>query len=265
MTIQFDRCAESRKWFTHFSLRSMTCLYVSTTPTCQLTPTEVATVTKSLQQFQLGEGSDGRRLLERGRNYALPKGDPTFVDALSLFIKEEQQHSRYLASFMESQGIPLASKHWVDSTFRRLRGLGGLELSLTVLLTAELIAIAYYRALLNATNSSTLKIICRRILEDEAAHLRFQSSMAARVAWSPQGVVQEVLLTLHLLFLLGTIILVWTQHRAVFKAGGYSFRRFTKETVFEFFAWADSRRILVARWKKDLKPFLAADSSDLFA
>ena len=72
--------------------------------------------------------------------------DSLFAGALDLFIKEEQQHSRYLAAFMESEGIPLLPRHWVDSTFRLLRGLAGLELSLTVLVTAEIIAVPYYRA-----------------------------------------------------------------------------------------------------------------------
>src|SRR5579863_8690953 len=174
--------AESRKWFTHFSLRSMTALHVSRSAEIQLTAAELKLLTTSIQQFQLGEGSRGQRLLERGQKYARKVNDPLFVSTLDLFIKEEQQHSRYLAAFMESQGIPLVSRHWVDSVFRKLRGLAGLELSLTVLVTAELIAVAYYRALRGATGSAILKMICNRILDDEANHLKFQASMLARVA-----------------------------------------------------------------------------------
>jgi hypothetical protein len=83
---------------------------------------------------------------------------------------------------MESQGIPLVQRHWVDSVFRELRGLAGLELSLAVLVTAEIIAVPYYLALRTATGSPILKMICTRILEDEANHLRYQASMVARVA-----------------------------------------------------------------------------------
>ena len=72
--------------------------------------------------------------------------DPLFAGALEIFIKEEQQHSRYLAAFMESQSIPRLQKHWVDRVFRKLRGLAGLELSLTVLVTAEI----HRRALLSS-------------------------------------------------------------------------------------------------------------------
>jgi hypothetical protein len=242
MINQSDHRAESRKWFTHFSLRSMTALYVSPMPSPQLKAAEKANISKSIQQFQLGEGSKGRRLLARGKRYARQANDPSFAAALELFIKEEQQHSSYLAAFMESQGIPRASHHWVDTVFRKLRGLAGLELSLTVLVTAELIAVPYYRALRDATDSPTLKTICRRILEDEAAHLRFQSSMLARVASHRKAITRLALRKMHRRFLLGTVALVWLEHRGVFEAAGYDFRRLRDEALFEFSEWETARR-----------------------
>jgi hypothetical protein len=146
-------CRESRKWFTHFSLRSMTALHVSSNPGVPLTDEERRTITPSIQQFQLGENSSGQHLLEGGQRYGRGVNDPLFAGALDIFIKEEQQHSRYLAALMQSQAIPLVQKHWVDTVFRRLRALAGLELSLTVLVTAEFIAVPYFRALRAATNS----------------------------------------------------------------------------------------------------------------
>jgi 1,2-phenylacetyl-CoA epoxidase catalytic subunit len=234
-------CAESRKWFTHFSLRSMTALHVSCNAAIQLTDNERRTITPSIQQFQLGEGSRGQRLLERGQKFGRAVNDPLFAGTLDIFIKEEQQHSCYLAAFMKSQSIPRLQKHWVDTVFRKLRGLAGLELSLTVLVTAELIAVPYYRALRCATSSPILRMICTRILEDEANHLKFQASMLARVASARPAVFQRALGELHRLFLLGTILVVWIEHRAVFEAAGYSFGRFKNETLFEFSDWSRSR------------------------
>ena len=242
MILQSDHRAESRKWITHFILRKMTALYVSPMAAPQLTAKDVATLTKSIQQFQLGEGSKGQRLLERGAGYAQSADDPHFFSALNLFVKEEQQHSRYLEAFMQSQGIPLVGHHWVDTVFRKLRGLAGLELSLAVLVTAEFIAVPYYRALRDATGSPILKTICRRILEDEAAHLRFQSSMIARVTSNRHPLLQRVLGGLHRFFLHGTILVVWAEHHGVFEAAGYDFRRFKEETLAEFAVWENSRR-----------------------
>src|SRR5579862_1174098 len=77
-------CAESRKWFTHFSLRSMTALHVSSTAAIQLTEKERRTITPSIQQFQLGEGSRGQRLLERWQKYGRTANDPLFAGALEM-------------------------------------------------------------------------------------------------------------------------------------------------------------------------------------
>ena len=49
-------------------------------------------------------------------------------------------------------------------------------------MTAEIIAVPHYRALRDATGSGVLKNICRRILEDEATHLKYQGSMLARLS-----------------------------------------------------------------------------------
>ena len=220
----------------------MTALHVSSNPAVQLTDEERCTITPSIQQFQLGENSSGRHLLELGQRYGRAVNDPLFAGALDIFIKEEQQHSRYLAAFMQSHSIPLVQKHWVDTVFRRLRALAGLELSLTVLVTAEFIAVPYYRALRAATNSLTLKVICTRILDDEANHLKFQASMLARVAGRRPAIAQSLFTRMHRLFLLGTILVVWFEHRSLFKAAGYTFRRFVEETLAEFSAWSMARR-----------------------
>jgi hypothetical protein len=242
----FQNSVESSQWFSHFSRRSMTALHVSRRVSGQLTAKELETVTKSIQQFQLGEGSRGRRLLERGKKFGRSVGDPYFAQALDLFIKEEQQHSRYLDAFMESQGISLVSRHWVDTIFRRLRGLAGLELSLTILVTAEIIAVPYYRALRCATGSVTLKIICSRILEDEANHLKYQASMLARVSFRRSSFNQRALGELHKLFLLGTLFVVWGEHRALLQAGHYDFRRLHDEAMIEFSNWNHARVALAA-------------------
>lgn len=255
MTIRVSgHCAESRKWFTHFSLRSMTALHVSHCAALQLTESERRIVTPSIPQFQLGEGASGQRLLERGQKYGRRVNDPLFAGALDLFIKEEQQHSRYLAAFMASQGIPLLQRHWVDSVFRKLRGLAGLELSLTVLVTAEIIAVPYYRALRTATASPILKMICTRILEDETSHLKYQASMLARMASKRSRAFQRALIDLHRLFLLGTILVVWNGHHAVFEPAGYDYRRFKGETLAAFIEWTALRISLVKRSAVEKEP-----------
>ena len=47
----------------------------------------------SLRGFQAGESSDGRRLLHYGQRYAERTGDVDYVEALRLFVAEEQRHA----------------------------------------------------------------------------------------------------------------------------------------------------------------------------
>jgi hypothetical protein len=190
----------------------------------------------SIQQFQLGESSEGRRLLNRARAYSRATGDPDFAEALALLVQEEQRHSAYLLGFMRAQRIPELSSHWVDSVFRRLRVLAGLELSLRVLVTAEIIAVPYYRALGRATASRLLNAISSRIVQDEAAHLKFQSSMLSRLGALRRPIVRRLISRLHRLFLVGTSLVVWREHGSVFRAAGYRFELFLREALAEFAA-----------------------------
>jgi hypothetical protein len=194
-----DHVSQSKKWSTYFQMNSLAARDLPWDDARVLTPEERAIITSSIQQFQLGEGSNGRRLLRCGQEYAQAVDDPLFAGALAHFVEEEERHSWHLARFMEVQDIPVLRKHWVDTVFRGLRGLAGsLEVSLTVLVTAELVAVPYYRALRDATNSVILRAISAKILEDEAAHLKFQASMLARLASKRSLACQRLLSLLHL-------------------------------------------------------------------
>src|SRR5262249_28644005 len=99
----------------------------------------------SLQQFQLGEGARGVTFLTLGRRDAEQRVDLDFVETLALFIAEEQRHSAMLARYLRSIGAPILERHWVDSIFRRMRKFAGLECMVTVLVTAEILSVPYYR------------------------------------------------------------------------------------------------------------------------
>ena len=134
----------------------------------RLTEIERHTILSSIQQFQVGENSDGRQLIRRAQAYTARTGDHAYLPALILFIQEEQRHSAYLKRFMEQQGLPLLTGgHWVDDMFRRVRHLATLEMSIAVLLMAEVIAMTYYHGLRGATGSPLLRGICRQLLRDE--------------------------------------------------------------------------------------------------
>jgi hypothetical protein len=226
--------AESASWRRHFLAAAVTADRLPWSDPTQLSREEYRCVQSSIQQFQLGEGSSGRRLLQRGREFAHAAGDLDFLEALALFVKEEQRHSGYLLRFMQRERIPASSSHWVDTVFRRLRVLAGLELSLRVLVSAEIIAIPYYRALGAATQSRLLRAICGRILQDEAAHLRFQASMLSRLVSNRPLLADRIVSAIHRLFLLITCLVVWREHGRVFRAAGYARAGFLAEALWEF-------------------------------
>lgn len=206
----------------------------------RLSGAEKRAVIASIQQFQLGEGASGARMLERARRFSRETGDLGLIAALRLFLREEQRHSRILARFLYTENAPCLAKHWVHSVFRWLRGMAGLELCLRVLVTAEVLARPYYAALRDATRSPLLRSICQRFLDEESAHLRFQAFVLRRFQ-SRHHLLPEVLIkTSHAVLLAWTVALVWVEHKTVFRSAGRSFHHFWKEAWGEFDALYDT-------------------------
>src|SRR5436190_1415789 len=137
----------------------------------ELTSDERDAITNSVQIFQLGESSEGRHLFRRSKEWAQCNADPAYVEAMMLFIKEEQRHAAELGRFLRMHDIPLLQKTFTDTVFRRLRRPVGLEGSICILVTAEIIAKVYYAALREATGSRVLRRLCDQILRDEVEHV----------------------------------------------------------------------------------------------
>jgi hypothetical protein len=102
-----------------------------------------------------------------------------------------------------------------------------------VLATAEVLAIPYYTALREATGSRLLRSICTRILQEESQHLRFQAFTFGRLASRRPAFLRALVRTAHRWFLMATMLLVWMEHRLVFRAGGYSLGRLWAHSLSE--------------------------------
>lgn len=183
----------------------------------------------SLQQFQLGEGATGVTFLELGRRHALSTGDLDFVETLALFIAEEQRHSALLARYLRAVGAPVLGTDWVDGIFRKLRKRAGLECMVTVLVTAEMLAIPYYRSVMRVSDCPALRAICRRILREESQHLRFQATTLGRLQKGRGRVGMRLTLMCHRFLLTGTAAIVWAQHHEVLRRAGMKPVRFFNE------------------------------------
>jgi rubrerythrin len=221
------RIRASAEWLEYFERNTRALLEIPWHAGPELTPQEHLTVRRSVQEFQRGESSEGRRLLGYARRYAARTGDPEYLEALRLFIAEEQRHARDLGRFLAINGIPLATRSPRDRAFRALRHVAGtLEASIGVLLTAEIIAQVYYVALQRATNSRVLRRLCEQILRDEDMHVRFQAQQLGKLRARRGQLHCVATMTAHRILFAGTCLVVWGFHRRALEGGGYNLSGF---------------------------------------
>ena len=194
-----------------------------------VTPVELSVIAPSLRGWQLGETSDGSHLLAAARNYATAIGDPEFIDAVQLFIAEEQRHGSNLGRFLQLAGVELARKDWGDSLFRSVRyAIPRMEIWATPVVMVETHAMVYYNALRRATQSPVLQAICKQILADEVPHIRFQCERLAILHRRRPRWLRAITIGCHRFMFAGITIAVWFGHKKALRAGGYGFGRFWK-------------------------------------
>lgn len=192
----------------------------------RITEAERAAIGRSIAMFQLGESGEGRHIQRAAERYLQRGGDPAYLPALKLFIREEQRHGRDLGRFMDLAGITRWRRCGTDGLFRFMRHTGGLERAIAVLLTAELIAQVYYRALREATGSPLLKRLCGRILRDEVYHVRFQCERIGMLRRGRRGWDRSWRLALQRALFAGAVAWVYLTHGRALRAGGFGLARF---------------------------------------
>jgi hypothetical protein len=227
----------TRDWVEYFRMNRSRLLPIPWGLGAELCATERTAIARSIQAFQLGESSEGRNLMGYARAWAVRSGDADYVEAIGLLIAEEQRHARDLGRFMELNGIPCIRRRWTDTVFRRLRNLvGTLEISIAVLVTAEIIAKVYYAALREASESKMLRRICDQILRDEARHVEFQTEQLTKLRRSRAAPLLWATLALHEILFLGAMLVVAWSHRFALSRGGFGIRRFCRACLSEFAA-----------------------------
>jgi hypothetical protein len=195
-----------------------------------LTDNEAEFIYKSIRQFQHGENSEGRHLFQ----FAKKLNNEAYLQCIRFFIKEEQMHAAVLGKFMARYRIRKIKSHWIDIVFRRLRKLAGLENSILVLLTAEIISKIYYEALGNVTRSALLQKICTQILRDEDQHIAFQCYTLGLLHSRKNLLSGFLTRSWHLVLMTGTLLIVWLYHGKVLRKGGFYFSRFFLQTMLLF-------------------------------
>jgi hypothetical protein len=201
---------------------------------------ELAEIVDSLKAWQLGETSDGARLLRTAEKHAARIGDPGFVDAIRLFIAEEQRHGETLGLFLDAAGVPRAQRNLGDSVFRVFRHfLARMEVWATVVVVIEVHAMLYYAAIRRATGSAVLRRICQQILRDEVPHIRFQCERLAIIRHRRWRAFRWLTAGAQRVLFVGITLAIWADHRRALRAGGFTFRRF----------WRSARAQMGRAWR----------------
>lgn len=225
----------SEYWKNHFQ-QNLTYQRVDWTIKPQLTDKERSTILYSLKAWQLGETSDGSHLLRATRKYADRIGDPTYVEAVQLFIKEEQKHGSNLGRYVDSIGEVRAKKDWGDTLFRKVRYLNtSMELWTITVIIVESAAQVFYQCLHDATDCRLLRSVCADIIKDEAHHIKFQNERLAIIFRTKRFYHRVLSLLFYGALFFGTVHAVWFGHRKVFKAGGVQFSEFMRQMCYKIF------------------------------
>jgi hypothetical protein len=189
-----------------------------------LKSTELEDIRASLQAWQLGETSEGKHLIAAATKYAHKIGDLAYIDAVKLFIKEEQKHGNNLGSYLDAIKVPRVKKDWGDSLFRKVRYYNtSMEIWTLAVIVVESTAQIFYQALKDATDCKLLKQICTDILIDEAYHITFQTERLAIIFHNKSEFSKWWRVAAYKYFFIATSTLVWVGHRRLFKAGGNTF------------------------------------------
>jgi hypothetical protein len=222
----------------------------------RLSPGEKRLVAKSLQEFQQGEGLEGKHYFRVVAIEARQSGDPQYAEAHRLFMQEEQRHARDLGAFLDREEIPrLSADSQRNSLFRYLGSRGGFELTASIILQIEIIAQAYYAALAAATSSPLLRSLCVQIMRDEAMHVRFQCQRLAYVRRRRSAPVLWVTHALDFVLFVGAWLVCYLGHRHVLRAGGQDTRGYWRT------ASAHRRRAAAAKDPRTYATFQSEESS----
>jgi len=195
-----------------------------------ITSDELKPVLKSMQAWQLGESNEGHNLIKVSEKYAVANRDALYVDAIKLFIKEEQKHGNNLGKYLDAIGQPRIKKNWFDTLFRRIRNLNSsMEMWTLAVIAGESAAQIFYQSLKDATSCPLLKEICTDILIDEAPHIKFQQERMARIFSKKTMAGMAISFYGYKLFFKITSLAVWMAYKKVFSAGGNDFTKYYKK------------------------------------
>lgn len=224
----------SKQWIAHFESNAIQ-QRVNWNLMPGISPEELSGILLSLQAWQLGETSDGMHLVQASAKYANRIQDKDYVQAVKLFIKEEQKHGNNLGKYLDLVRKPRVKQDWGDTIFRKIRYFNtSMEIWTLAVITVESAAQVFYQALKDATGCKLLKQICTDILIDEAYHIDFQSERMDIIYHDKDPRLQYLSRLVYPVFFFSTALVIWFAHKRTFKAGGIRFARYFRKMKYKY-------------------------------
>jgi hypothetical protein len=224
-------------WVTYFerNARAATSEDFKPPATRDLPPEVRRVLAASLPAWQLGETSDGRHLRAAARQYAIAQSDPRFLEAVDLFIKEEQRHGAALGDWLDRVGIARKTRDLGDSLFRACRyAIPNYVIWASVVVMVEAMAEIYYASVRRIVPCVRLQSECDRILRDEVRHIQFQCEHIATVRRRVPKIVRMGIGAIELGFYAVVCTAVYLAHGRLMNYAGLPLRKFVAVAAGKF-------------------------------
>jgi hypothetical protein len=234
-------------WSNHFEYHDLRPSDVAQDTSDCLSPDELRLIANSIATVQRGEQAAGPELLRAAERFAQRKRIAHLARIIELLIHEDLRHGSLLRAFMRNHWIPLKKSAWSYPLAGSIRGLVGLHGQLSMLISAELTTIVYYRALESVTDCQRLRLLCRVVVSDKLAHVGFESELLARLRAGRPASLQALMRPAQWACCSSVAIVVWWTHRRVLRRAGHGARSFLRSclTQYEFYMEPTRRPVAV--------------------
>jgi hypothetical protein len=233
-------------WSNHFEYHALRPSDVAQDTSDCLSRDEFRLIANSIASVQLGEQAAGPELLRAAERFAATKQIAHLARIIELLIHEDLRHGSLLHVFMRDHWIPMKRSGWSYPLSGYIRGLMGLHWQLSMLSSAELTGIVYYRALESVTDCQRLRLLCRVVVSDKLAHVGFESDLLGTLRADQPASLQTVMRSAHRAFFAGAAVVVWWTHRSVLRRAGHSARSFLRSCLAQYEFYMEQTRVPTA-------------------
>lgn len=217
------------KWIAHFNRNRQDRREPDWSAPQKPIPAEaLASLVRSLEQFQLGDGGGPASLIAFDAERYRSRTDETRT-LVDLWFAEEKEHARLLGCAVDRFGGRRITSHWSFTAFCLCRRVSGVRFELQILLLTELVSTAYYRVLRRHSPDAPLAAMCALILRDEAGHVAFHRDRLAAAGCTPLGLGGAVWQAQFWVFGHAAAAVLWASHGRCLTAIGGSRMEYFQE------------------------------------